>query len=177
VDIEWEDLQQAFLSTRTDREYYLDRDSGEVISISESEDEEDEGFEAGNEQDGEEDAGESDEERLREEMESEPDRFCQITPVPMSDRVEWMASFTQTVKVKELLGPLNKAVNGEHPDRDFDRALRKDPAERARWLGFLEGQVQEIIEGWTEENDIESETPPPWKVKVVRRRSQKKAES
>ena len=92
----------------------------------------------------------------------------------ISDLMEWMNAFILTVKVKELAAKLPQAANG-HPDRDFDRALRKEPTERARWLWFLESQIQEIIEGWTEENDIESETPPPWKVKAPRRRASKKS--
>jgi uncharacterized protein UPF0158 len=173
VDVEWEDLQAAFLSTRTDREYYLDRETGEVVSLGESDEDEDEG--------GEDDAGDSgegsdeNEENLRLEFENDPDRFVEITPVALSDLTEWMHAFILTVKGKELAQKLPQAANGHHPDRDFDRALRKEPTERARWLGFLETQVQEIIDGWTEENDIESETPPPWKVKAPRRRAPKKS--
>ena len=171
MDVEWEDLQAAFLSTRTDQEHYLDRESGEVVSLSETEDEGDEVEEDG-EEEGDEDEGE---EALRAEFENDPDRFVEITPVPMSDLAEWMNAFIQTVKQKELVKVLTESMNGYHPDRDFDRNLRKFPAERGRWLGFLESQVQEIIEGWIEENDVESESPPPWKVKAPRRRPSKKS--
>ena len=173
MDIDWDDLQAAFLSTRTDREFYLDRESGEVVSISEAEndeagedEEEDEG-EDGHEEEG-------DEESLRDEIESDPDRFVMVSPVPLSDLVEWMNAFIQTVKETDLSAPLIKAANGHHPDREFDRALRKNPTERLRWVGFLETQAQEIIDGWVEENDLESDTPAPWKVKAVRRRPPKK---
>lgn len=175
MDVEWEDLQAAFLSTRTDQEHYLDRETGEVVSLSESEGDEDDVEEN---EEGEEDAGgagEDEEDTLRAELENDPDRFVEIAPVPMSDLSEWMNAFIQTVKSKDLIKQLTESMNGYHPDRDFDRNLRKFPAERGRWLGFLESQVQEIIEGWIEENDIESETPPPWKVKASRRRPSKKA--
>jgi hypothetical protein len=168
VDIDWDDLQAAFLSMRTDREYYLDRETGEVLSISED----DEGEDEPEAEDGEEGA---DEECLREEIDSDPDRYVLLSPVPISDLVEWMNSFIQTVKGKELTAPLQKAANSHQPDREFDRALRKNPIERLRWIGFLETQVQETIDGWIEENDLESDTPPPWKVKAVRRRPPKKA--
>ncbi len=172
MDIDWDDLQAAFLSTRTDREYYLDRDTGEVLSISEEK-----GADDGSEADEEEGDGEdpSEEESLREEIESDPDRYVLVSPVQISDLVEWMSTFVQTVKGKDLTGPLHQAANGHHPDREFDRVLRKVPTERLRWIGFLETQVQEIIDGWVEENDLESDSPAPWKVKVVRRRPPKKA--
>jgi len=171
VDIDWDDLQAAFLSMRADREYYLDRETGEVLSI--SEDDEDE---AEADDDGEEEGEEGcDEEGLREEIESDPDRYVLLSPVPLPDLVEWMNSFILTVKGKELTAPLQKAANGQQPDREFDRALRKNPTERLRWIGFLEMQVQEIIDGWVEENDLESDTPAPWKVKAPRRRPPKKA--
>jgi hypothetical protein len=180
VDVEWEDLQLAFLSTRTDEEYYLDRETGEVVSFSE-EDEDGEEEEAEEEEDEAEDEGAAAddgdaEEKLRLEFENDPDRFVEVTPVATADRVEWMTAFTATVKVKELVKELTRAANGDRPERDFDRLLRKIPAERGRWLGFLEAQVQEIIEGWIEENDIESETPPPWKPKAPRRRPKKAPE-
>jgi hypothetical protein len=174
VDVEWEDLQAAFLSTRTDREYFLDRESGEVVSLSESEDEDLEEEEEEEAEEGEEE-GDQEEEDLRAEFENDPDRFVEISPIPLGDLVEWMNGFIITVKSKDFAKSLAGAVNGHHPDRDFDRVLRKVPAERGRWLGFLESQVQEIIDGWIEENDIESETPPPWKPKTVRRRSSKKS--
>ena len=164
MDIEWEDLQAAFLSTRTDREFYLDRETGEVVSLSDSEDEEEDRDEE------DEAVEENEEETLREEMESDPDRFILVTPVSISDLVEWMLTFVHTVTVKDLANQLLQAQNGHHPDREFDRVLRQNPAERALWIGFLETQVQEIIDGWTEENDVESDTPPPWKQKVARRR-------
>ena len=173
MDIDWDDLQAAFLSTRTDRAFYLDRETGEVISISE---EEEDGVEEG-EDDGDDavEEDQSDEEILREEIESDADRYVMVAPVPLADLVEWMTAFIQTVKEKDLAGPLLKAANGHHPDREFDRALRKNPIERLRWIGFLETQAQEIIDGWIEENDLESDTPAPWKVKAVRRRPPKKA--
>jgi len=173
VDVEWEDLQAAFLSTRTDKEYYLDRETGEVVSFNESDDD-DEGDEAeGGEDTG--DGGDEVEEALRLEFENDPDRFVEISPVAMPDLAEWMNAFILTVKVKDLAAKLPEAVNGHHPDRDFDRMLRKHPIERARWIGFLETQVQEIIAGWVEENDVESETPPPWKPKAGRLRPPKKS--
>jgi hypothetical protein len=176
VDVEWEYLQAAFLSTRTDREYYLDRETGEVVEFTEEDDEdpEEEGDEEGDDEgDDEKDDDGDEEEDLRAEFENDPDRFVEISPVPMADLNEWMNAFTATVKPKELVKQLVAAANGDHPDREFDRILRRVPAERGRWLGFLETQVQEIVDGWIEENDIESETPPPWK-KTTRRRPSKK---
>jgi hypothetical protein len=176
VDVEWEYLQAAFLSTRTDREYYLDRETGEVVEFTEGDDEdleEEEGAEEGEGDSEEDDEGDDEEEDLRAEFENDPDRFVEISPVPMADLNEWMSAFAATVKVKELVKQLVAAANGDHPDREFDRILRRVPAERGRWLGFLETQVQEIVDGWIEENDIESETPPPWK-KATRRRPSKK---
>ncbi len=170
MDVEWEDLQSAFLSTRTDREYFLDRETGEVVSLTEDEDDEDD-----EEEDEEEEYedGNDEEENLRLEIDNDPDRFVEISPVPLGDLVEWMNSFVPTVKLKDLTTQLTQAAAGHHPDRDFDRVLRKNPAERGRWLGFLEAQVSEIIEGWIEENDIESETPPLWRPKTARRRPKK----
>jgi hypothetical protein len=172
VDVEWEDLLAAFLSTRTNEESYLDRETGEVISLSESEDE-DEGDREGDGVEGDGFAG-GEEENIREEMENDPDRFILVSPVPQNDRVEWMGAFVQTVKAKELSRQLLQAARSHNPEREFERVLRKDLPERARWIGFLESQVQEIIEGWIEENDVESEMPPPWKLKVPRRRASKK---
>jgi len=163
VEVEWEDLQEAFLSTRMDREYFLDRETGEVVSL------------AGSDEDLEEREEESeDEENLRAEFENDPDRFVEVTPFPASDRLEWMTSFIQTVKVKDLHARLPEALNSNNPEREFDRILRNHPAERGRWISFMESQAQEIIEGWLEENDIESDTPPPWRPRLRRRPSKKR---
>lgn len=178
MDVEWEDLQAAFLSQRADRGYFLDRETGEVVTLSESEDDaDDEGDDPGeDEKDSGDEKYDENEEALRLEMENDPDRFAEITPMTETDKVEWMNSFIVTMKQKDLVGQLTQAAAGERPERDFDRVLRKIPAERGRWLGYMETQVQEIIDGWIEENDIESETPPPWKPKIPRKRPKKAPE-
>ncbi len=167
MDVEWEDLQAAFLSTRSDREFFLDRETGEVVSLAATDDDEEENEEESSE----------DEENIRLEFENDPDRFAEITPIAISDRLEWMNSFIPTVKVQELQDQLPQALSGLRPDRDFDRILRKYPAERGRWIVFMENQAQEIIDGWIEENDIESDTPPPWKPKGRRRPPKKPRDS
>lgn len=169
MDIDWEELQATFLSTRRDREYLLDREQGEVVSLPETEDGEEDG--------GEEVERDEGEENLRLEMENDPDRFVEISPIPISDQIEWMSAFLQTMKEKDLAKELTQALNSAQPEKSFDRILRKKPTERARWLGFFEAQVQEIIDGWIEENDVESDTPPPWKVKAPRHRPKKSPES
>jgi len=89
--------------------------------------------------------------------------------------VLWTAPGRGTRNVPACAQDASRVANGQQPDREFDRALRKNPTERLRWIGFLETQVQEIIDGWVEENDLESDTPAPWKVKAPRRRPPKKA--
>ena len=165
MDIDWDEIQQALVVAATDEEHYLDRESGEVVSVSESEIE------------SEPDAGDEGEheETLREEMENDPDRFVLITPVPIADRVEWMNAFVATLKEKSLSDQLLKASNGQQPERDFDRILRRHPDERARWIAFHDKQIHEVIECWAEENDVESDTPPPWRLKPVRRRPPKRS--
>lgn len=159
MEIDWEDLQAVFLSKRTDREYYLDRDSGEVVSLAEGADQED--------------GGEADE-ALREEMEEDSDRFVQITPLSLAAQAEWMTAFVQTVKEKQLAARLLAAAGTRRPDWEFDRVLVKDLGERARWIRYLDIRVQEVIDGWLEENDVETDAPPPWRQKLVKRRPPRK---
>ncbi|MGH9360883.1 MAG: UPF0158 family protein [Thermoanaerobaculia bacterium] len=166
MDIEWEELQAAILSRDPERLHYLDRETGEVVSVSGSG--EPDGAEGEDSDDAE------DQERLRGEIENDPDRFVEIEPVPHSDRVEWMAAYAQTVGDPGLCAQLRRALEGHQPEREFDRLLRAQPEWRARWIGFHDARAQEVIDGWVEENDVESDTPPPWKLKPARRKPKKK---
>ncbi|MBI4583973.1 MAG: hypothetical protein HY717_08115 [Planctomycetes bacterium] len=157
MEIDWDDLLECFLGGDGDFEHYFDRDTGEVVSLSEEEEEDED----------------EEEEELRELIEDEPDRFVEVLPIDDSDRKECLEKFIASVKekgLKELSSQLVHTLQIPNTFRAAERLLSSHPEEKRKWRQLQEKLAQEAIAAWIEENDIEADNPPPWKVKAHRKR-------
>ena len=72
-----------------------------------------------------------------------------------------MAEFAEAVANRRLAETLNLALNGRGAFRRFKVALADYPAERERWFAFHQERLDQEMQEWLAENEIEPTTPLP----------------
>ena len=161
--VSYSDLEGAFTSGSEELQYWLDKQTGELILISEdmeawatSDDDTDEVPEwarEGVEQArrvlraiGELETGEESE---------EADRFLSIPTIDSHEGYRTMEEFVETVKNPRLQVSLVRALQGGKPFRRFKAALSEYPAQREEWFAFENQRVRETIKEWAEAEGIE----------------------
>ena len=66
-----------------------------------------------------------------------------------------MEEFTATVKNERLRARLRQAGGGRRPFRRFKDVLADDPRERERWFRFKDNRIRERMLAWLEDERIE----------------------
>ncbi|MBU7030479.1 MAG: hypothetical protein HXS48_26340 [Theionarchaea archaeon] len=110
-------------------EYYLDLETGEIVSNFE-----DLLAELGIEE---------------EDLESE--RYWYITPISSQEGYNFMVEFIETVEDEELKRRLTIAINGRGAFRMFKATLSEYPEERERWFKFHDTKMEEYADEWLED--------------------------
>ncbi len=137
----WSDLEFAFTWRMDEGGHYLDLETGEVVTVTASEEDE-----LGQEEI---DAG------------IEEGRFVWIDPIESPVQFRWMEEFVDTVKSRQLRDRLAAALSGRQPFRRFKDELVDAPSQRERWFLFQRDRVREAIQEWMEENGVELDGSAP----------------
>ena len=139
IDIDAEELIQAFESNHGEIQYVLDRQTGEVIPMP---------------TDG------SDfpiEDELRELIEANfGTRFIRIEPVTSSEGWNVMSSFVEQLPNGETASRLARVIEGKSPFRRFKDELLNYPKLREDWFRFHEEAFVKIAREWLESHEIEA---------------------
>jgi len=118
-----------------EHDYYLDLKTGEIVLVSDWMDEE-EG------------------EKLRDRIDSNPDRYEQIPKVESYEAYQDMEDFIATVEDAHLAELLGVAINGRGAFRRFKDVLLRYPKERERWLRFKDERMKQRALEWLSEIGI-----------------------
>jgi len=129
-----DELIMAFEDYGTDLRHFVDRQTGEVLSLLE------------------EDMDEEDLERL----DAEPDRYLLIEPVPSWVSYEVMSDFVGTLPEGKARRELVRALQQRHPFRRFKDVLLNYPAVREDWFRFHEQSFVKIIQAWLDDHGVEA---------------------
>ena len=129
-----DELIMAFEDYGTDLRHFVDRQTGEVLSLLE------------------EDMDEEDLERL----DAEPDRYLLIEPVPSWVSYEVMSDFVETLPEGKARRELVRALQQRHPFRRFKDVLLNYPAVREDWFRFHEQSFVKIIQEWLDDHGVEA---------------------
>ena len=129
-----DELIMAFEDYGTDLRHFVDRQTGEVLSLLE------------------EDMDEEDLERL----DAEPDRYLLIEPVPSWVSYEVMSDFVETLPEGKARRELVRALQQRHPFRRFKDVLLNYPAVREDWFRFHEQSFVKIIQAWLDDHGVEA---------------------
>lgn len=131
--INFEDMQMAFEDRDGEGRWFLDRDTGEVIRLTDDDDDE-----------------------LQEQIESSADRYIGIPYQGSQSGYRDMAEFIESVADNRLRALLDVAIQGSGAFRRFKDVSRDHPEERERWFAFQKQCVHRRIRRWLESEDIEA---------------------
>ncbi len=140
VRIPFEDLVRAYEQGSSDKRYFLDVQTGEIVPIFV------EMLERG--------ANTEDAQRIAKEVNT---RYFLLPHMSSSEGYEEMEDFIETVKDKIAAEQLTKAIEGKGAFRQFREILAIYPAEEDRWFHERTERIEETVEIWLEETDISLE--------------------
>lgn len=103
--------------------YYLNKETGEIVSDLE---------------------GDLDEEEL------DNDTYVYVEPISSQESYQFMEEFIETVTDPELKRRLKIAINGRGAFRMFWQTLGDYPQEKKRWITFEEKKIDQCIDRWIE---------------------------
>ncbi len=131
------DIEELIMALENDSEFgefYFDKESSEIILIS--------------------DYTDIDVERTRQQISEEPDRFLRILPI--GSRMGWdiMNDFVESLKNRDAQDVLNRALNGKRPFRTFKDDLCRFPKVREQWFDYQAARMTKIAQDWLAENQI-----------------------
>jgi uncharacterized protein UPF0158 len=139
VRVDFEELRCAMEDASYEHHYFLDTQTGEVILVSEYDDDEESN------------------QRLEATDEAEPGRYLRVPRAESSDGYEDMQEFINTVSDKQLQQLLEVAIDGKGAFRRFKDVLARDPAEQQRWFAFQIGRLDTRVREWLAEQGIRSD--------------------
>jgi hypothetical protein len=139
VRVDFEELRFAMEDASYEHQYFLDTETGEVILISEYDDDEEST------------------QRLQAIDEAEPGRYLQVPRAESSDGYQDMQEFIDTVSDKQLQQLLEVAIHGKGAFRRFKDVLARDPAEQQRWFAFQMERLDTRVREWLADEGVRSE--------------------
>ncbi|MFH1812094.1 MAG: UPF0158 family protein [Pseudomonadota bacterium] len=144
IAVDWSALEAAFENHSPEVRSYLDRHSGELLSLV---------------------GGEADTARGVEVREN-PERFLFVEPVPSREQYRIMERFIATVTYPALAERLSDAIVGKGAFRRFKDCIAQHVEERKRWFAFRDVLVHQFILDWCKMNRIEGEEEPGWSLEL-----------
>jgi uncharacterized protein UPF0158 len=144
VPVDWDDLELALTMHSDEQRCYLNLTTGKIELAANSLTGDDVGL-----------------------SEEEVETGCvdgyliRVDPLSSSVEYRWMAEFAEAVANRRLAETLNLALNGRGAFRRFKVARADYPAERERWFAFHQERLDQEMQEWLAENEIEPTTPLP----------------
>ena len=131
-----EELFGQFEFSSSEMTFYLDTQTGEIVTISEFDDLEEE-------------------EETKELIEDEPERFIAFPEQDSRRGYDDMVDFTNALTNRALQDKLAIALNGRGCFRRFKDVLFDYPEEREAWFAFEGKRQRDRFEEWLEDEEIE----------------------
>jgi len=129
-----EALIQALESQLDTITHYYDRETGEVVMVSEE-------FSEG--------LGD---------MEAGADRYLLISPFTTNERFQIMEDFVESLPNEGLIEELNQALIGKGAFQRFEEALQKYPNRRKQWHSFRAAKLNARAREWLREHGIDPDS-------------------
>jgi hypothetical protein len=138
LPIDLELVQIAFEDHDGDGQWFLDSETGEVLRLNESDDDD-----------------------LATQIDEGGERYIVIPYQGSVAGHRDMAEFIESVNDNRMRALLDVAINGKGAFRRFKDVLQQHPQERERWFAFQKERAFHRILSWLESEDIEPVTPQP----------------
>jgi len=143
MHIDWGALDLAFETSDIEHSSWLDRMTGEVLSVFDGDDPDDR-------------------EAVFQRINAQPKRFVAIEPPDARAQWEWMSEFTASVPDAQLRDLLDVALDGRGAFRRFKDVLLGAPEERQRWSRFRDDRMHQAIARFLDEANVHPANAPPW---------------
>ena len=127
-------LVQAFESQLDTIRHYFDRDTGEVVMVSEEF-----GEGPGDESDADQEGG----------------RFLLVPPLTTNDRFQIMEDFVESLPDETLIEELNQALIGKGAFQRFEGVLQRYPQRLEQWRRFRADKVTTRAREWLRGHGVE----------------------
>lgn len=163
IRIDEGDLLMAFGSGDGTEHWFLDRQTGEVIFVSDDAMLYSGGFdgEDDDEEDGEAEYGvPEDPESFWAAIERDPERYVEIPSMPSHDGFRMMERFAGSLEPGAARSALDEALRRRRPFRSFKDALAGFPGIREAWFKYEEQQLHQEAMEWLESEGIDAELVP-----------------
>jgi hypothetical protein len=141
IPIDWDALETAVERNAPENDSFLDRRTGEVVSVV---------------------AGDPEAPSLKRRIAENIGSFVRVEPASSREQYRWMERFVASVADGPLRERLIISIDGKGAFRRFKDVLVAYPAERERWFSYRADLLHWHIHSWLEENGIVSAEPPPW---------------
>ena len=129
VEPDLDGLISAMTSALDSIRLYYDRNTGEVVTISDE-------FGAA-------------------ELEGPPERYELVTPLSVSERFQIMEDFVETLADEAVQDELNRALTEKGAFLRFDETLSRYPELDENWQRFRADRVSSYAHAWMREHGIE----------------------
>src|SRR6266566_5419482 len=141
VQVDLEELRFAMEDASFEHRYFLDTETGEVILVSESFDDDEA------------------REQLKRIDEAEPGRYLHVPRADPHEGYGDMQDFIATVRDERLQELLEVAIQGRGAFRRFKEVLARHPAEQQRWFDFQAARSEARAREWLAEEGCEAGSP------------------
>jgi hypothetical protein len=141
VPIDWDALETAVERNSSDTESYLERSTGQVLTIT---------------------SGEPEAPSLRAKVRGNIANYLRVEPASSREQYRWMERFVASVSDDALRKRLGIAIDGKGAFRRFKDVLLAFPAERERWFSYRSNLLHWHISGWLESHEVKHSGTPPW---------------
>jgi hypothetical protein len=141
ISIDWDALETAVERNAPDTDSFLDRQTGEVLTVV---------------------AGDPETPSLKRRIAENIANFVRVEPASSREQYRWMERFVTSVPDGPLRDRLIISIDGKGAFRRFKDVLLAYPAERERWFSYRAELLHWHIHNWLQESSIEPAALPPW---------------
>jgi len=141
IPLDWDALETAVERNAPDTESFLDRTTGQVLTVV---------------------SGDPEAPIRKRQIAENISNFVRVEPASSREQYRWMERFVSSVADPALRERLIISIDGKGAFRRFKDVLLAYPAERERWFSYRADLLHWHIFNWLKEAQIEGSEPPPW---------------
>ena len=141
IPVDWDALETAVERNAPDTESFLDRSTGQVITVV---------------------TGDPEAPLRKRQIAENIQNFVRVEPASSREQYRWMERFVSSVSDPALRERLIISIDGKGAFRRFKDVLLAYPAERERWFSYRADLLHWHIHNWLRDSNVEPSGEPPW---------------
>lgn len=141
ISIDWDALETAVERNAPDTESFLDRSTGQVLTVV---------------------TGDPEAPLRKRQIAENIHNFVRVEPASSREQYRWMERFVSSVSEPALRERLIISIDGKGAFRRFKDVLLAYPAERERWFSYRSDLLHWHIHNWLKEANITAAEDAPW---------------